>query len=305
MRLDQEVGYGVGALLALQLVTALAAIGLLGRVGPAVEQVLVENVPSLASVEVMLEVLAEPTPDAAARDRYLAALDAARQSVTEAQEPALITVLERSSGLALDGDPAARTQVVSVLGALADVNRASILRSDQAARRLAQTGVWAAVLLGFVSFAVGQLVYRRLRTRLEWPILEVDDALQSVRLGDIHRRCVKLSGPRELERIGHNLNWVLDRTLRAASVEQEERLRAVLLWLLDAQPTATLVLDPREGILAMNQEALRLLDSDAREGDLFDALRVGREPPGWSVETLQHGGLRIATRTGAGSAKGP
>src|SRR5690606_10406021 len=62
MRIRDEVRLGVGALLAIQVLTMIAAVALLARMTPAIDQILENNEKSIRAVERMLLVLAEPPP---------------------------------------------------------------------------------------------------------------------------------------------------------------------------------------------------------------------------------------------------
>ena len=267
MRLHTETAFGVGTLLALQLLTAFGAIGLLARVSPAAEQILRENVYSTEAVEEMLATLASPAP---AADRFEAALARAEGNVTEDAELPLLAAVRDQMRPALEADPAARLAVISALQELSVVNRTSMQIADENAQRIGVSGAWAATFLGSISFFLGVLVYRRLRARLEAPLLEIDAVLYAARSGDSLRRCPPLAGPDELGRVIQNLNWILDHantptvsdSPAPAAVPAERR---ILLTLLDQLPRPALLHHPAQGTLAASQSALDLphLDPEA------------------------------------------
>jgi hypothetical protein len=275
MRLRTETTFGVGALLALQLVTAFGAIGLLTRVSPAAEQILRENVYSTEAVEEMLATLAAPRPDP---ERFEAALVRAEGNVTEADELPLLRTVRVEMDSALLGEPDARSATIAALLDLSAVNRGSMHSADEAAQRIGVTGAWAAVLLGSVSFFLGAGVYRRLRERLEQPILNLDSALSAARAGDHLRRCPVLGSSEELDRISENLNWLLDALSRPEHAAAPDRI--ALLALLDQLPEPTLLHHAQQGVLASNRAALErsTLDIDA---------------PGWRVTRLPDTALRL------------
>ena len=60
MRIRDEIRLGVGTLLLVQILLMFAAVGLLSRMTPAIDQILEDNERSIHAVERMLVVLAEP-----------------------------------------------------------------------------------------------------------------------------------------------------------------------------------------------------------------------------------------------------
>lgn len=280
MRLRVELSLGLGALLALQLLTAFAAIGLLSRVSPAVAQIIEDNVYSIEAVEEMLAVLADHPDQTTAEERFYGAHERAASNVTEAAEEPLLAAILRESPAAFDGDEAARAETITALRELGRVNRASMEQRDLQAQRIGITGAWAAVMLGFTSFLFGATVYRRLRARLEDSLLEVDDALQAARGGDPLRRCAQVDAPEEIVRIADNVNWTLDHILApGASAIPEEH--AALLVLLDRQPGPAALLDG-DRVLAANNAAIDRIAAD--------------DPPGadgWEVVAVPGTTLRL------------
>lgn len=247
-----ETSLGVGMLLALQLITSFGAIGLLSRISPATDQILQENVYSLEAVEEMLALLALPDADPA---RFSAALARAEANITEESEALPLAILRSQHPGALRGDRAARQQTLQALQEVSAINRASMQAASQEAQRLGTSGAWAAAMLGFCSFLWSVQVYRRLRLRLEGPILAIDGVLRATHNGDSHRRCLHLEGPEEVIRIGHNLNILLDQA-RCPFPEESVEERRALLTVLDQLPTAALLCHPERGTLAANQAAL-------------------------------------------------
>lgn len=211
MRVRSEILVGVGALLAVQVATTLAAIGLLARMSPAVERILEENVATLTAVEDMLAALAvEDGATVATRSPFAEALARARANVTEPEEVPLLAEIDGLAPAAVAGDPVAVREVVARLEELSDVNRRSMARMDARARQLGMAGAWAAVGLGTIGFVMSVGVSRRLARRIEEPLAEVDAALAAAGHGDIHRRCIVREGPSELVRIAREVNELLD-----------------------------------------------------------------------------------------------
>jgi hypothetical protein len=290
--LRRETRLGVGLLLGLQLLTASAAIALLGRTSPAIEAILRENVRSEEAVEAMLGALL--ATDAAAPERFDAALRDARANVTEAEEPALLDRIAKAADGALAGDPRARAEATAALMALGAVNRDAMRRADLDAQRLGQAGAWASALLGLIGFGAGLVVYRRLRARLERPIVEIDAALRAVRAGDTHRRCLPLEGPAETRRIATHLNQLFDQlaTPSPAGPAGLAPERGALLYLLDAIDLPALVVDGEGAVIADNAAAHDLFAHavPGTRARLVAALTAGGSEPGWHAEDLGDAG---------------
>lgn len=283
MRLHTESRLGIGALLALQLATSFAAIGLLARVSPAVERILLDNVRSVEAAEQMLAALALPEEDAGAR--FEAALGAARANVTEAEELPLLEDLDRLGPAALAGDPTARRQAVAALEALSLVNRRSMQQADDEARFLGQAGAWTSALAGMAGFVLSLVVYDRTRRRMVLPVQELHATLAAARQGDHLRRCTHTEGPVETVRIADDLNWLLEQLGQTRRPKPGMTgLRPHLLALLERQPGPTLVLDARGEALALNQAALDRIAAGDRPWELGRALVEGRPlPAGWTA----------------------
>jgi HAMP domain-containing protein len=284
MRLRREVGLGLGAILALQLLVSSLAIALLDRMGPAIERILKENVYSGEAVEEMLAELAA-SPQGAPTEAFTKALGRAQDNVTEEAERAPLALIAQRHGAAFGGDAAARAQTVAALRQLGQVNRDSMARVDLQAQRLGQAGAWAAAILGAFALALGTLVYRRLRLRLELPIDTLRQTTQRLRAGNAQARCPSLDAPAELQQVAADLNWLLDRWLREVHAlhpqgPREEELYRLLHWLLDQSPAPLVVLDARDRRVAANRAALDL------EGEP-DAAR-------WRHEPLSGTSLRLA-----------
>ena len=78
MRLHREASIGIGAILALQILLSMLGIALLTRMGPAVEQILKENVFSGEAVEDMLAAVATTPAGEEVPPHFVAALERAR-----------------------------------------------------------------------------------------------------------------------------------------------------------------------------------------------------------------------------------
>ncbi|MCA9489490.1 MAG: hypothetical protein KC621_06190 [Myxococcales bacterium] len=285
MRLRVETVVGVGALLALQLTTSFAAIGLLARTSPAAEQILREDV-SLAAVEEMLGVLAIDG-DAAMFD---GALQTARDEASSEEESQLARRIGVRAPAALEGDPAARIDVVALARELSASNRERMEELDRQARFLGRAGAWASMLLGAAGFLLSVVVYRRLRRRLEEPVLALDALLVAFRQGELRQRANVHEGPLETRRIAENVNFLLDRheeDLRRPVPTEVRTDRALLIAVIDRFGEPVVVLDGNGEQLAANAAALALLeDPDAPLRTLREAVRGSRPAEGWVVDEI-------------------
>lgn len=288
-RLSLEIRWWIGLLLALQLVTSSAGIGLLARVSPAVDRILRENEYSVEAVEDMLALLArEPGfVSSEGQAQFREAMKRAIGNVTEEGELALVERAGDLADRALSGDPPAREQLITTLRSLSEINRDSMRRADLEAQRIGGGGAWAAALAGFAGFLLGMWVLRRLLDRLVLPVLQLDTTLDGARKGDPHRRCPPLTGPTEVSRLGENVNWLLDERSRAGQPGDSgaSALRAALLLQIDTSPDKIVVIN-QEGVVAMNRAAYNAA-SDGSIAQLSLALREGRPAPeGWTVSAL-------------------
>lgn len=302
MRLRTETSLGIGALLALQIATSFAAIGLLDRLAPMVDRVIRDNVVSVEAVEEMKTVLASPDLGSpVTRRQFRDALARAQANVTEPAEAPRLVRVEALAEVALSGDPQARRETITLLSEVSEINRASMRKADAQMSRLGGAGAWAAALLGLASFAGGTVLSRRLRRRLEGPMVEIDTTLAAVRSGDPHRRAVVADGPLEALRIGQNVNWLLARGASAAAHQAKaDRDRALLLRVLDEIDVPAACVGHDGAIVAANHRALGLWDGEGSDAltDLARSLRDGEETPGWRVEDIPAADAWICTRRG-------
>lgn len=231
MRLFTEIRLWLGILVVLSLVVALAGISLLSRTAPAVSHILDKNVQSLQAYEEMLAVLATPPEhrarpvraaptgqpvrlgavDRAGQARYQGAISRARQNVTLHDEEAPLTEIARLAPATLARPGAARRRSVTLLGHVADINRAEMKRKDRWAQRLALAGSWTLVVLGVLSVLLGLFSIRRMMRRFVLPLREIRACLAASRAGDIHRRAHLTDAPASLVEMAQDLNVVLDR----------------------------------------------------------------------------------------------
>jgi hypothetical protein len=217
MKTDRQLTLSFSVLLALQLATALAAITLFGRMTPAIERIIEDNVVSVDAVETMLDaVLAiQLGEDAAvARKAFYEGLNVAKSNVTEAAETPVLADINRLAEPALQGDQAAARELAARLRSLGEINREAMRVADDSARRLGIAGAWTMVVLGSGGFVAGLVAMRRLRRRLLLPLQEIATVLRSATTGDRLRRCTPRATPTgDLADTMRLLNVLLDRRL--------------------------------------------------------------------------------------------
>ncbi|MEZ4449821.1 MAG: hypothetical protein R3B09_10120 [Nannocystaceae bacterium] len=279
MDLRREVVTMIGALVLLNVLLAFSTVGLLARMGPAIQQILEANVYSMSAAEDALVVLAEAgdapilPDDEAALEDALARLD---DNVTEDEEAPALARIRRDLPVAVVGPGPARSAVVRELDRLMTINSGAMERADVDARRLGQAGAWASALLGIFAFTVSLLVLRRARVRLITPLVELDEVLAGVHSGQVLRRCRTREAPRELVRVAGVVNDLLDERAEHQRIGPRDLtppLASALQGLLDERPAPTFVVDREGAILRANDAGMALLGGDQGE-PLRDALHA-------------------------------
>ena len=261
MKLRREARIGIGAIMVLQFALSMMTIALLSRMGPAIERILQENVRTEEAVEQMLAELSHAHTARAVPQEFSHALERASNNITEEEEKPLLEIIARKHILAFSGDAAAREEVIEALRDLGEVNRRSMSRADNRAKRLGQTGAWAAALLGAIALGLCVVIYQQLRLRIELPIEELRRTTHSLRQGNLQARCPKSDAPAEIKQISRDIDWLLDHSLRASAHEAprergESDLRRLLVYLLDAREEPIVVLDATGRRVASNRAAL-------------------------------------------------
>lgn len=275
MQIRREILIGVGTALAMVVIVAFGSIGLLVRMGPAIQNILENNVSSLVAVETMLTVLAETPPGTEdARRRFQRGLDDARATVTEAGEPEAIEVIDASWRDAIAGDAPTRLRALRALNELTEVNRNAMLRADRDARLLGSAGAWTAAFLGAMTFSLGLLGLGRLRRRLLEPLTEIYDVVTAPASLNIGRRCTATEGFTELREIQTAVNDLLDARLRGRQNDEDHVARVLLLQLLDEDPLPAFAFDARGKLVAANVGALELLET-ASVGEIRERIDKG------------------------------
>ncbi len=213
MELRRTLLLGIFGLMALNLATALTAVGLLIRMSPVIGKIVSENVRSLEATEAMLGVLAEAPAgplDAKAAARFDRALKNAWDNVTEVEERAALTRIAEVQKAALAGDGTARAEMIEEIFELSEVNRHAMRLADDEARRQGDAGAWFAVLAAIASLVISAYLGRRLVHNLVEPLGQLYRVLEAFQTGQHHRRCTAVDVPPEFRRIFESVNNLLD-----------------------------------------------------------------------------------------------
>ena len=299
MKLRREARIGFGAIMVLQLALSMLTIALLTRMGPAIERILTENVRTEVAVEKMLAELAKTTSTKAVPPEFTDALERAENNITEEEERPLLKAIADQHRAAFSGDEAARVAVIEALRSLGAVNRASMARADNSAKRLGQTGAWAAALLGAIALGLCLLIYQQLRVRIELPIEGLRRTTKSLRQGNLQARCPKSDAPAEINQIALDIDWLLDHHLnkrastsptKTSQERERQALRRLLVRLLDEHTAPMIVTNAAGKHVASNDASL---DLDA----LPDFGGVG-SPTGWRREEIEDTDLIIWSKRG-------
>jgi hypothetical protein len=274
VKLGRQLRIGFSLLIAIQLATSLAGIGLLGRMSPAIGRILEANDTSVGAVEVMLAVLAAPVPTEEGRRRFVAALETAEGNITEPEERPLLQRIRAGAVGAMEGNAGQRIEVVGALTALGDVNRQAMRHADGEAKRLGFAGRWALAFLALVGLFASVLSIRRAHERWLAPLVELEGVLSSHRAGDPHRRCRPLPDT-ELSVVLTTVNEILDSDPAAApsSSAQFTNYRSAVPAILDSLGKPSILLDDAGKMLGLSQSALPIMTE--RGDEILSVLRAG------------------------------
>jgi len=292
MQLTRSLRLGFVVLLAVHLATAFTAVALLGRMRPAIELIIEDNVRSLEAVEEVLTVLSDPTADE--RDeRAHAAFDRAAHNVTNEEERPVIELIRVNLDNALAGDDAAVAIVSSQLRRLAEINRHDLETSDRRAQQLGSAGAWTVVILTLFTLTFGVVARRRLDTQVLVPLEELHEVVDDLGEGHALRRCrPNLVAAGELGQIMHTFNRLLDDRVENRAPDPDDQQaeatanRAVLLALLEGHARPAAVLTDEGKLVAASRD---LMDRIASDEEVMARLRAAIDGEGAKV-------LKIGTR---------
>tara|TARA_B100001750_G_scaffold99672_1_gene78918 strand:+ start:1365 stop:2246 length:882 start_codon:yes stop_codon:yes gene_type:complete len=293
VKLERQLRVLLTMLVALQAMTAVAGIGLLERMTPAIGEILAENVRSVAAVETMLARLAEPPTDHH-RATFAEALAVAQGNVTEEVERAELATIEATWEAGFDGDPEAHEQTVRALLRLGEINREAMAGADADARRLGSAGRWALAFLAILGFIVSFVAVGRARHRVLEPLADLLATARASRKGDVHRRCTLEQGL-EITEVAETLNELLDDRQRRQPTIQGILRQEALPTLLDLSPEPVVLIDAAGTVVAANAPALDVLGE--RGDEVLGRIRRAEPPLG---EVLPGSELRLVPLAAAG-----
>jgi hypothetical protein len=280
-----EITTALGALIVIILLVSLGAMGLFGRMTPAIERILQENDYSLQAAEQMLAVLAE-TPETGVgdsmRQRFDLALANARRNITEPEETQVLATIDSNRDAALGGDRAAIVVVTRALGQLTQINRSAMRVVDQEARRLGTAGAWSAAFLGLFGVVTGLVVLTRVRQRLLDPVMHLKTVLASAIEGSGNRRCTVTSSSPDVAFVMRAVNELLDKYSRrnlptTGELDHCHASQTVLAWCLDRSDGAQVVVDGSGSIISASRAAFEILEGE--QGDDVQ-LQLGEDAEG-------------------------
>lgn len=259
-RIGRQLSRTIVMLVILQVLTSVAGAWLLGRMTPAIARILDENERSVEAVEEMLLALGSDVDDERRRADFDAALSRAEANVTEDEEPAVLGHLRRQLDAAISGEPAARREVLTSLGRLAEINREAMHRADAEAQRLGLAGAWAVSLLGLLGLLASVYTAQRMRRRFVGPLELLADVVDDHARGASHRRCPR-GEEGELSDVLQQVNGLLDRLEAVPAPSATVPAEVAVQRLLD-RLGAAVIINPAKQIVAASQRALDHL-SDA------------------------------------------
>ncbi len=303
MQLTRSLRLGFVVLLAVHLATAFTAVALLGRMRPAIELIIEDNVRSLEAIEEVLSVLSDPLVDN--RDeRAHAAFDRAAKNVTNEEERPVIDLIGIHLDKALGGDDEAVAVVSSQLRRLAEINRRDLETSDRRAQQLGSAGAWTVVILTLFTLAFGVVARRRLDAQVLGPLEELHEVVDELGEGHALRRCrPNVAAAGELGQIMRAFNRLLDEHDEHRAPDPDAKHldvtadRGVLLALLEDLHGPSAVLTDEGKLIAASRE---LMDQIAEDDELMPRLRSAEDGKGARVRAV--GDRRIVTLTDDGLA---
>ena len=212
MQLAHAIRLGGWLLVVLNLLMALGTIEIFMRMTPAIQGIIERNERSLHASEEMLAALAL-AGGAGSEERqtdFAAALERARNNVTEPAESSVLAEIARVSAAAFSGNAEARRETVAALARFGAINREAMIRADRGAQRLGLAGAWGVVFMAICVFLAGVIYIRGLTRRVARPLEEIHAVIAANRQGETMRRCSGTGLPQEVKVIFTGINELLD-----------------------------------------------------------------------------------------------
>jgi len=217
MRPSQSVKLGAWILVALNLIMSFGSIWIFMRMAPAIEVIIEQNQKSLGACEEMLSQLAlapQSQDSRPALERNLSAfadaLNRAADNITENDEAAPIAAIKDHYEQAFTGNAAELARTISAINQLSAINRDAMVVADQKAKQFGNAGAWAIVFMASAVFLVGMLFIRSMKRNLVAPLEEIREVIETVRGGNVMRRCTGPAMPADVKFIYNGINEILD-----------------------------------------------------------------------------------------------
>ena len=225
MRLAQAVRVGSWVLIGLNLLMATGTIAIFSRMAPAIAVIMDRNDRTLQACEDMLAILAMVDEQGrltrSEQQAFRAALQRAKENITETQEPETLERLETRLPLMFSGDISARRQTVEAILHLAQINRDAMTVADRHAHHLGRNGAWGVVFMALATFLAGLIFLRSLTRRVITPLEEIHTVMNAHRNGDTMRRCTGVELAQDVAAVFTGINEMLDRQHATTHVDGE------------------------------------------------------------------------------------
>lgn len=264
MLLSTQIRRAELMMLALQFITAVVGIWLLGRTAPAIEKILAENVATLEAVHEMQRGLAQAQSDPeAGRARFEKAHQRAVHNITEPREREVLSTIDEQAEAAFARGAAPGSKLSNALADLARVNRDSMEQADHEAKAIATAGAWSLVGLALATVMLSLVFVRRTNARVVAPVHHLHEVTAAYERGETMRRCQKFGMPDELRFVAETINRLFDAEVRHKKAEQLRTRRTdvrhptpeALTALLASIPNALVLLDEDGAPLACTEAA--------------------------------------------------
>jgi len=216
MRLARGLSLGAWLIVVINLLMAFGAIGIFMRMTPAIAEIISNNERSLHACEEMLTAIALTTSNNGNvvdhRNSFKAALDRARNNVSEDEEPAIIEIISRNFIKAFNGDNRAVLLTIDAILELSKINRSAMMTADKRAQQLGRGGAWGIVFMAIFSFIIGIVFIQQMTSKLLQPLEEIKTVLMEHQSGENRRRCTGVNLPTDIRGIFSIINRLLDGT---------------------------------------------------------------------------------------------
>lgn len=267
---ERSLGWAVGLLLVLQLLTCFIAIGLFSRARAPLAKVVNESSKDMALVEQQLVRLVRlaRSPDPELASAYSTTIDELLTSAHLGQTDARNS-LARDAIRVVSGDPGAVERSIAGYQQITEGSRKRLRAAEQFLAFQSRAAAWVLVFLGGCMVLLSTWV--RSWSSHNWlsPFHELARVILARSRGDARVRAARGSYG-DYQGCLEQLNQILDAMEVAEARAQENSASEALAALLDRRERASVLVSPKGRIIAMNQRALELFSSE--RGDEYRAL---------------------------------